>query len=145
MPFLKWLFQQPGQTTRPLCMYVSAACQESSSASVPPYIHAQQRCCCSTAWWFSTSLLLLLLLLYSMVTVNPCTSGRTERVVFGEACDVTNDCTLMAGATVGNNAVLGVFTYAAPDKPYADYSITLGDFTLRCVLFVQAVMKCKLQ
>jgi acetyltransferase-like isoleucine patch superfamily enzyme len=67
-----------------------------------------------------------------MVTVVGATSGRTAPVVLGEACDVTNDCTLMAGTTVGKNACLGVFTYGAPDQHFDDYSITLGSFKLRC-------------
>jgi acetyltransferase-like isoleucine patch superfamily enzyme len=67
----------------------------------------------------------------SMVTVVGATSGLTARVKLGEACDVTNDCTLMAGTTVGKNACLGVFTYGAPGQNFEDYSITLGDFKLR--------------
>ncbi|WIA16041.1 hypothetical protein OEZ85_012770 [Tetradesmus obliquus] len=67
----------------------------------------------------------------SMVTVIGATSGRTAPVVLGEACDVTNDCTLLPGTTVGKNACLGVFTYGAPDQHFEDYSITLGGFKLR--------------
>ncbi|WIA14435.1 hypothetical protein OEZ85_002961 [Tetradesmus obliquus] len=67
----------------------------------------------------------------SMVTVYGATSGLTARVKLGEACDVTNDCTLMAGTTVGKNACLGVFTYGAPGQNFEDYSITLGGFKLR--------------
>jgi hypothetical protein len=66
-----------------------------------------------------------------MVTVIGATSGRTAPVVLGEACDVTNDCTLLPGTTVGKNACLGVFTYGAPDQHFDDYSITLGSFKLR--------------
>ncbi|KAF6251173.1 hypothetical protein COO60DRAFT_1677209 [Scenedesmus sp. NREL 46B-D3] len=67
----------------------------------------------------------------SMVTVIGATSGMTARIKLGEACDVTNDCTLMAGTTVGRNACLGVFTYGAPGQSFEDYSITLGGFKLR--------------
>jgi hypothetical protein len=66
-----------------------------------------------------------------MVTVIGATSGLTARIKLGEACDVTNDCTLMAGTTVGKNACLGVFTYGAPGQSFEDYSITLGGFKLR--------------
>jgi acetyltransferase-like isoleucine patch superfamily enzyme len=66
-----------------------------------------------------------------MVTVVGATNGVTNRVKLGEACDVTNDCTLLPGATVGQGAVLGVFTYGRPEQSFADYSITQGEFTLR--------------
>jgi len=59
------------------------------------------------------------------------TNRHTKPIRLGEACDVTNECTLLPGCTVGKGAVLGVFTYGRPDQTFADHSITLGDFTLR--------------
>lgn len=67
----------------------------------------------------------------SVVSVVGSTNRHTKPIKLGEACDVTNECTLMPGCTVGKGAVLGVFTYGRPDQTFADYSITLGDFTLR--------------
>lgn len=67
----------------------------------------------------------------SVVTVVGSTNAQTKRVRLGEACDVTNDCTLLPGCEVGKGAVLGVFTYGRPDQKFDDYSITLGDFILR--------------
>lgn len=37
----------------------------------------------------------------------------------------------MPGCEVGKGACLGVFTYGRPGQKFDDYSITLGDFTLR--------------
>lgn len=43
----------------------------------------------------------------SVVNVVGATNSHTKRVKLGEACDVTNDCTLYPGCTVGKGAVLG--------------------------------------
>lgn len=69
-------------------------------------------------------------MLFSFVTVVGCTNTHTRKIKLGEACDVTNECTLLPGCEVGKGAVLGVFTYGRPGQKFEDYSITLGDFTL---------------
>lgn len=79
----------------------------------------------------SNNYMLPLFAVCSVVSVVGSTNRHTKPIKLGEACDVTNECTLLPGCTVGKGAVLGVFTYGRPDQTFADYSITLGDFTLR--------------
>lgn len=55
----------------------------------PSLVHVRVLCCCS------------------VVNVIGATNSHTKRVKLGEACDVTNDCTLYPGCTVGKGAVLG--------------------------------------